>query len=207
MASDHAQHPVLVVHGLWDSAARTEPLVRGLRGQGLAQVSTFDLRPTTGSAPISELGRQVQVRVDALREEHGCNRIDLVGFSMGALAARYYLQRLGGRDHVRRFISISGPHAGTWMAFALPLEGIRQMRPGSDLLRDLEADQDPFGEVEVHCIYTSLDLMILPAKSSVLRHARTVHALRVPLHRWMLHDRGVHALVARLLTEGPAPAC
>ena len=194
-----AQLPVLVVHGLWDSRARIEPLVRGLQARGIADVVSFDLEPNTGRAPIAELGRQVQVEADALRERHGCERIDLVGFSMGALASRYFVQRCGGRDRVRRFVSISGPHAGTWTAFALPFEGVRQMRPGSPLLCDLDADVDPFGDVEVHCIYTSLDLMIVPATSSILRGAHSVHRLRVPIHRWMLHDRRVHDLVARLL--------
>jgi triacylglycerol lipase len=194
-----AQLPVLVVHGLWDSRARVEPLVRGLRSRGLTDVSSFDLKPNSGRAPIAELARQVQERADALLAKHACERIDLVGFSMGALASRYYLQRCQGRDHVRRFVSISGPHAGTWTAFALPFEGVRQMRPGSALLRDLDADSEPFGDVEVHCLYTSLDLMIVPATSSILRNAHSVHRLRVPIHRWMLRDRGVLDLVAGIL--------
>jgi len=194
-----AQVPVLVVHGLWDSRARIEPLVRGLRQRGIPDVSSFDLEPNTGRAPIAELGRQVQAQVDALRARRACERVDLVGFSMGALASRYYVQRCGGQARVRRFVSISGPHNGTWTAFALPFEGVRQMRPGSALLRELAADVDPFGAVEVHCIYTILDLMVVPASSSVLRGAHSVHRLRVPIHRWMLSDRGVLDLVARLL--------
>src|SRR4051794_3350044 len=129
MSSITAQLPVLVVHGLWDTEARIDPLVRGLRARGVEHVSSFDLEPNSGRAPIAELARQVKERADALLAKHACRQIDLVGFSMGALASRYYLQRCGGRDHVRRFVSISGPHAGTWMAFALPFEGVRQMRP------------------------------------------------------------------------------
>lgn len=174
-------------------------MLRGLSERGLGHVQGFDLKPADGSASIPELANQVKAQVDALREAHDCTRVDLVGFSMGALASRYYLQRCGGREHVRRFISISGPHAGTWTAYALPFEGVRQMRPGSALLRDLDADADPFGEVEVHCLYTILDLMIVPATSSVLRGARSIHRLRVPLHRWMIHDRRVLDLVARTL--------
>lgn len=194
-----AQLPVLVVHGLWDTEARIAPLVRGLRARGIEHVSSFDLEPNSGRAPIAELARQVKQRADALLARHARTQIDLVGFSMGALASRYYLQRCGGRDQVRRFVSISGPHAGTWTAFALPFEGVRQMRPGSALLRDLESDLDPFGDVEVHCIYTSLDLMIVPPTSSVLANAASVHRLRVPVHRFMLHDRGVLDLVAGIL--------
>ena len=44
-------------------------------------------------------------------------RLDIVGFSMGALASRHYIQRGAGKQRVRRFVSISGPHAGTLTAY------------------------------------------------------------------------------------------
>jgi triacylglycerol lipase len=174
-------------------------MARGLGARGIRALQSFDLDPADGRAPIPELARQVQIQVDAMLQRYGCPRIDLVGFSMGALASRYYLQRCGGRERVRRFVSISGPHAGTWTAYALPFAGVRQMRPGSELLRGLDADADPWGEVEVHCVYTSLDLMIRPPTSSILRGARATHCVRVPLHRWMIHDSAVLDLVARTL--------
>lgn len=193
------QVPVLLVHGLWDSLTRIEPLVQGLRARGFERIHGFDLRPSDGRAPISELARQVAEQVDTLRRDSGAAQVDLLGFSMGALAARCYLQRCGGREQVRRFISISGPHAGTWTAFALPYAGVRDMRPQSELLRALEADTDPFGNVEVHCIYTPYDLMIVPATSSILRQAHSTHRLPIPLHRWMIRDPRVWDLIAQLL--------
>jgi triacylglycerol lipase len=174
-------------------------ILRGLRARGIQHIHGFDLRPSDGRVPISELARQVAEHADALRRESDAQSIDILGFSMGALATRCYLQQAGGRQHVRRFISISGPHAGTWTAFGLPFAGVRDMRPQSALLRALEADIDPFGAVEVHCIYTPFDLMIVPATSSVLRGAHSVHRLPVALHRWMIRDPRVLDLVAQLL--------
>lgn len=194
-----SQPPVLLVHGIWDSRARIDPLARGLRSRGLPHVHSFDLKPNDGRASMAALADQIRAEADSLQKRSGSTQIDLVGFSMGALASRYYLQRCGGRDRVRRFVSISGPHAGTWLAYALPFEGARQMRPGSELLRALDADEEPFGAVEVHCVYTSFDLMIVPATSSVLRAAKAVHRLRVPLHRLMIQDPAVLDLVARTL--------
>jgi triacylglycerol lipase len=198
------QIPLLVVHGLWDSLLRIDPLVQGLRARGIERVMGFDLRPSSGRAPITELARQVAEHADMLRRETSAPQIDLLGFSMGALAARCYLQQGGGRVHVRRFISISGPHAGTLTAYALPFAGVRDMRPRSALLQALEADPDAFGSVEVHCIYTPLDLMIVPATSSILRAARSVHRVPIPLHRWMIRDPRVLDLAARLLTQPSA---
>jgi len=192
-------HPVLLVHGLWDSAARIAPLVRGLAARGVEPLATVDLRPNDGRAPIAALGEQVCVRADAVRAEYGCERIDLVGFSMGALACRYYLQRCGGIASTRRFISISGPHRGTLAAYALPFAGARQMRPGGALLCDLELDVAPFADVEVHCVYTPYDLMIVPATSALIAGARSVHRIPVPIHRMMLRDPRVLDIVARLL--------
>jgi triacylglycerol lipase len=189
---------VLLVHGLWDSSLRLAPLARGLRDRGIDPVVPMDI-PSAGRAEIAALGERVCARADALLAEYGAEQLDLVGFSMGALACRYYLQRCAGRERTRRFISISGPHHGTLTAYGLPLQGVRQMRPGSALLADLASDATPFGAVEVHCIYTPYDLMIVPSTSSVLPGARSVHRVPVALHRLMIHDRRVLDVVARLL--------
>ncbi len=189
---------MLIVHGLWDTATRVGPLADALRARGFERVFCMSM-PSLGRAPIPDLGERVRVAADQLRAECGTELIDLVGFSMGALAARYYVQRRGGRDRVRRFISISGPHQGTMTAYSLPFAGVRQMRPGSAVLRELDSDADPWGSVDVHCIYTPYDLMIVPATSSVLTGAKSVHRVPVAVHRWMVSDVRVHELVAGLL--------
>lgn len=190
--------PVLIVHGIWDSRARVRSLEHGLIARGFQHVRAFDMKPNDGRAPIAALAEQAKRAADALLEEHG-GPIDLVGFSMGALVARYYLQRLGGKASVRRFISISGPHRGTLAAYALPLAGLHDMRPGSALIRDLEADSDAFGGVEVHCLYTPYDLMIVPATSSVLPGARSVRRLELPMHRMMITRRAALDAIASAL--------
>jgi triacylglycerol lipase len=192
------QPPVLIVHGIWDSRSRVRSLEHGLVARGFAHVSAFDMTPNDGRAPIPVLAQQAKKHADALLEQHG-GPIDVVGFSMGALVSRYYLQRLGGRACVRRFVSVSGPHRGTLAAYALPLAGLRDMRPGSALIRELEADSEGFGGVEVHCLYTPYDLMIVPAQSSVLAGAKSVQRVGVPIHRMMITDRSALDAVASVL--------
>ena len=196
-----ANVPVLVVHGLWDSEARVQPLVQGLRARGITPITAFDLEPGDGRGPIPQLALQVRDQVVRLERAHNAELVDIVAFSMGALVSRYYMQRAGGRAHVRRFISISGPHRGTYTAYGLPLTGVRQMRPGSTLLEDLAADPEPFGSVRVHCIYTPFDLMIVPATSSILPQAQSVHRVPALVHRFMLSDGRVLDLTSRLLRD------
>ena len=191
---------VLLVHGIWDTAEQLEPLARALRSsEPHRRVESISLKPNDGSATIDVLASQVAeaaATMAALPE-----RVDLVGFSMGALACRYFVQRLGGRERVRKFVSLAGPHAGTWTAFATTKAGAKQMRPDSALLSELATDEDPWGPVEVHSFWTPFDLMILPARSGQLPHARSDERIAVALHRWMISDRRVLRRVCELLSS------
>lgn len=191
---------MLLVHGIWDTGAKLAILRRAIEAKG-RDVETIDLVPNDGRAPIRELAAAVAARVEQLRAKSETARVDLVGFSMGALVSRTYIQRLGGRDRVRRFVSISGPHRGTIDALFLPYAGTRDMRPGSALLRDLASDADPWGGVEVHVLYTPFDLMIVPARSSELRGARSTQRIPVAYHRLMIESPRATKAVADLLEE------
>lgn len=193
--------PVVVVHGIWDDARTVAPLVLALRRRGFSRVSAIELDPPWGTASIEELAGQLAEFVERARTQHAASHVDLVGFSMGALVSHAYLQLLDGHTRVSSFVSISGPHRGTLTAYALPLRGVRQMRPGSALLRALGDDVSHLSELAVHCLYTPFDSLIVPRESSVLRGARSVHRIPVALHQLMLRDRRVHELVASLLSD------
>ena len=185
--------PVLCVHGIWDKGSAFDALRRALRRRGFPEVAAPDLSPNDGSAEIEDLARQVAQAAARLG-----GPLDVVGFSMGALVSRYWLQRMGGREQVRRFISISGPHRGTLTARFSGKPGAVQMRQGSALLQELLADGDPWGRCEVHAFWTPFDLMILPAGSSGLPGARE-RRFNVPLHPLMLTDRKVISAVMEVL--------
>jgi triacylglycerol esterase/lipase EstA (alpha/beta hydrolase family) len=186
--------PVLCVHGIWDTSAVFSSMQAALRDRGFGQVVALDLVPNDGSADIPALAKQVAAAADAL----GGGPLDVVGFSMGALVSRYWLQRMGGRERVRRFISISGPHRGTITAMLSGKPGPKQMRPNSALLNGLFADQDPWGRCEVHAFWTPFDLIIVPSGSSALPGARE-RKFNVPFHPMMLSDRNVISAVAEVL--------
>lgn len=189
--------PVLLVHGIWDTGAKLAKMARALEAAGAPRAVSITLSKNDGSAPLRELAREVASAADALGP-----RIDLVGFSMGALVSRTYVQRLGGRERVRRFVSIAGPHQGTlWARAARPHAlGVRDMAPGSALLRDLERDADPWGPVEVHTLWTPFDLMIVPPRSSRLPRVVSDVTLPIPLHRSLAYDPRAVAHVVHVLS-------
>jgi triacylglycerol lipase len=199
MPTNRPVYPVLLVHGIDDTGRRLNKLRAFLLQKGLQPVTAMDIIPSDASISMSEMAAQVQAAVSSLCRETNVEKIDVVAYSMGALASRYFIQRLGGKNRVRRFISIAGPHHGTYTAYLRRNIGCRQMRPGSTFLREINSDIELWGETAVFSFYTPFDLMIFPAFSSRLPGAVNC-AFWVPVHPMMLSDTGVMRAVYRALS-------
>ena len=194
VAPDPALPPVVLVHGIFSSGGDMERLARHLRSQA-REVFQPTLTPNGGHAPIEELSRQLAVFV---AEKIGGRRFDLIGFSMGGLISRHYLQRLGGIERVGRFITMATPHHGTHMARCGNLPGWVQMRPGSEFLRDLASDADVLRGVNFTSLYTPLDAVIVPARSSVMPQARNLRVWAAMHPSFILSKRCIRAVATAL---------
>ena len=191
------QNPVLLVHGINDTGAVFNKMAFYLRQQGLS-VYTVDLIPNNGSEVLEKLAQQVANYVNDTFEV--ALPVDIVGFSMGGIVSRYYIQRLGGINKVQRFITISSPHKGTIIAYGTWLAGAVQMRPNSDFINDLNADFKMLKQLNFTSIWTPYDLMILPATSSRLGIGKEV-TIPVILHPLMLTDTRTLTIVADALID------
>ena len=189
------RNPVVLVHGIWNTAGIFSVLQRHLETLGW-KVYSLSMTPNNGDAPISMLAKQVAVFVEA--QLGASQRFDLVGFSMGGLVSRYYLQRLGGLARVQRFVSVSTPHQGTTLAYFSRRLGVRQMRPGSPLLRSLNTDIHQLETIRFFSFWTPFDLLILPPWSSDMGIGQ-VERLSVSAHNRMIQDRaGLNAIATAL---------
>lgn len=196
------RNPVILVHGFKDTAAKMQPLARALRKPGWT-VFTPTLTPSWGQASIEEMARQLADFIDANLPRHA--HFDLVGFSMGGIVSRYYLQRLGGLKRVDRFVAISVPQHGTWLAYLCPTKlfrwpGVAQLRPHSPFLNDLNSDADQLQRLQFTSFWTPLDLMILPASSSRMPFGRE-KKMWVVAHPLMVWQPGCHRAVVEALTK------
>ncbi|MBE9175625.1 triacylglycerol lipase [Synechocystis salina LEGE 06155] len=192
------RHPVVLVHGIYDTRAKFAAMVEFLT-QGGWSVHCLDLVPNDGSASLAVLATQVQQYIDQKFAPQ--QPVDLIGFSMGGLVTRYYLQRLGGVERVKRYITISAPNQGTLLGYSLPYQGVREMAWQSDFLRDLNRDYcQLLAELQVTVIWTPFDLMILPPSSSHLEIGQEI-ILPVLVHAWMVSDARCLAEVALALAK------
>lgn len=192
------RNPVLLIHGLYDTVAKFKELSSYLDQLGWS-VHSLNLQPNDGSASLNDLAQQVADYADRTFESG--QMIDLLGFSMGGLVTRYYLQRLDGVERVKRYITISAPNNGTLTAYSLSLKGITQMRMNSPFLQNLNQDHDQYlSRIQVTNIWTPYDLMILPAHSSKMGIGREI-SVPVAVHAWMPSDRRVMKLIASALSD------
>jgi triacylglycerol lipase len=190
-------NPIVLAHGMWDTAAVFEKLKPFLESRGF-QVYSLDMVPSNGEAPLEVLAGQLANFID--RTFPSDQPIDLLGFSMGGIVSRYYLQRLGGLDRTDRLVTVSSPHNGTTMAEFGFLPGAKQMRVGSEFLQDLNRDIDRLASIQFTSIWTPLDAIIVPAASSRVTVAANKTVL-VPWHKLMVYDRRSLSAIAQAFEQ------
>ncbi|WP_293332789.1 alpha/beta fold hydrolase [Microcoleus sp. CAWBG58] len=195
MNSSLDRNPVILIHGIWDTKTIFNKMSAHLTQLGWC-VHSLNLTPNDGSLGLDSLAKQL---ADYISETFDPEQaIDIVGYSMGGIVSRYYVQRLGGINRVQRFITISSPHKGTLTAYSLPLPGYLDMRPDSGLLRDLNQDVTVLKRINFTSMWTPFDIMILPSHSSQMPVGKEVK-INVMLHRQMVTEsQSINALVEEL---------
>lgn len=193
---------VVLVHGIFQNDWRCFGFLRhDLEKRGV-QCLVPHLKPSDGRDGLPALADQLKREIDAT---FGDERVVVIGFSMGGLVSRYYLQELGGAKRCEAFFSISTPHHGTQVANLGYGEGARQMRPGSDFLTTLEKSEHRLGKMPVVSYRTPADLIILPSSSSVWARAENL-SIPCPLHPLMTFSPRVRRDIIERLGLPPSQA-
>ena len=189
-----ARTPVVLVHGLVDNRSVFSVMSRSLRRRGFAHVGTWNYSPlltdiTSGATDLAE-------HVERICEQTGHDRVHIVGHSLGGLISRYYVQRQGGDRRVASLVTLGTPHAGSVWAHVVPTPLIRQLRPGSTVMREL-AEPAPDCRTPITAVYSDLDQVVVPTPSARCDHpdlaARNVlvHGvghLSLPRHRGVVDE-------------------
>ena len=177
----------VLVHGIFEDGTKLDKMKKRLESHGIECVCP-KLIHHDGTGGLDYLAAHLKQDID---EAFGPKEpIIVIGFSMGGLVSRYYLQELGGADRCATFITISSPHHGTNVAWTYYSKGAEQMRPGSDFLANLERTEHRLGKIPVVSYRTPMDLIILPTESSVWERADNVK-MPVALHPLMIRSEKV----------------
>ncbi len=198
--------PILLVHGMVDNRSIFTLLRRGLHRRGFGRVVTMNYSPLTSD--VRGAARRLAAHVERLCADTGYERVHIVGHSMGGLAARYYVQHLGGDARVHTVVTMGTPHGGTVMARVLPHPLLRQLRPGSDVLDELAAPA-PGCRTRMVAFWSDLDQMVVPQRNARIVHAdlharnvfvRGVGHMSLPINGRVVHE--ICATLAHLDSDG-----
>ena len=162
-----AHTPILLVHGLVDNRSVFTVLQRGLARRGFGRIDTLNY--PVGTKDIRVAAARLGAEVERIVAETGYERIHVIGHSMGGLIARYYVTRLGGDSRVHTLVTLGTPHGGSYLAHLWGSDLMRQLRPGSALLREL-ASPAPGCRTRFISYWSDLDQVVLPTGSAALHH-------------------------------------
>lgn len=173
--------PVIIVAGTFSPAIANEiALGNALHSAGHTHC-VFELKgdedfaDLPGTIHIDVSAAALKLFVDDVLEWAGTSKVDLVGHSQGALAARAYIKKFGGDETVGTMVSLAGPNQGTeftaLLAFADPLLApigvtcerlttCTQMTLDSDYVTDLNGSDMTPGDVDYYAFYTNNDQLV-----------------------------------------------
>jgi triacylglycerol lipase len=180
--------PLVLVHGMLDNSSVFQRLLEHLpHSQRPLLLPNLPLR--WGMTPIAESAALLDQHIQAA---FGPDQpVDLLGFSMGGVIARAWIQLLGGHRRTRRLTSVGSPHQGTLTAMPWPrrpLAGIADLKWGSPLLQELNGNLDTLKAIACCSFYSGIDLVVLPGWRAVLP-VGVQRMLPVWTHPQLLRDR------------------
>ncbi|QNI42624.1 alpha/beta hydrolase fold family protein [Synechococcus sp. A15-28] len=158
----------MLVHGLWDTPRVFHRLIQRI-DQPDRPLLAPHLPHGLGVVPLRELARRLDQHI--LQQFGRDTAIDLLGFSMGGVIGRIWLQELGGAARTARFFSVGSPQNGTLAALPVPrrlLAGVADMKPASDLLLQLNRQVGGLAPVTCRSYFCRWDLMVSPGWMAVL---------------------------------------
>lgn len=222
-SSGSPRDPVILVHGFTGCSGlevSMEPLANRLRSAGY-RTHLFGY-PDCGFGDIRDNAARLDVRIDQILASTGATQVDVVGWSMGGLVARYSAKHLGGADKMDSIITLGTPHYGTALAnvanffFLGNCVGVvacQQMSTGSAFLEELNAGPDAVDGVHLTAITTALDQVVVPFQNGQVRdgvagnftnaHLQSHCPLRVVGHIGLIADGSVADGVLDALAKRP----
>jgi triacylglycerol lipase len=188
-----ARIPVILVHGLVDNRSVFAVMRRSLRRRGFTQVCSWNYSPLLRD--VHHAAEALGQHIERVCLETGHDRVHVVGHSLGGLVARYLVQCLDGDRRVESLVTLGTPHGGSRWAHVMPTPLVRQLRPGSPLIRQLAAPA-PGCRTRVTAVYSNLD-QVVPGAAGRCDHpdlgarnvlVRGVGHLSLPIHRGVVDE-------------------
>lgn len=181
------RRPIVLIHGLWNSADVFKAIIKRLDEYDIEYYAPT-LIHNFGMISIIELARSLNSMI--LMKFGSEREIDILGFSMGGIIARYWIKNFLGYKRTKKFISIGSPHFGTLTAQMIPsypLKGISEMKVNSNLLIELLKDNSLLNDIDCVSFFTIWDLMVFPGWKACLPVGKKI-SLNIYKHKNLVRE-------------------
>jgi pimeloyl-ACP methyl ester carboxylesterase len=183
----------ILLDGLWGSPWRLRGMQRNLQSRNLGPVDIFSYN-SSGTIPLETLA-------DELAGFLGGAPARIVAHSMGGIITRLACQRHNTIQIVQAAL-LCVPHHGSALAGIIPFAGVRQLAPGSGVLKSLAAQE---WRIPTMTIWCPGDLLVVPGSSARWKKAIQEICCPIPLHNWPVISRHYHHRIADFfLSQGTA---
>ncbi len=181
------RNPIILIHGLWNNSSIFSSISSKLDDIGVEYFAPT-LKHSYGMTSLIYL---TNILNELILEKYGLEKkLDILGFSMGGIIGRYWLQKFNGYKRTRRFISIGSPHKGTFIAQLVPkfpFRGISEMKIKSKFLRELAKNDFLLDDIECINFFTYWDFMVFPSWWTNLNLGKKI-SVKVYKHRNLVRN-------------------
>lgn len=193
--------PILLIHGYIYRSGGWSYIHYHLKKAGYQNIYTLNL-----GSPLQSID-DYALKVKQLIEQIGSKEIILIGHSMGGLIAVYYDHTYAQPGSIKQVITLGSPLEGTEMGVLGLGDCAKEMRVGSNLLKNLSeyVSSTPY----LH-MGSKTDLLIRPWESALFYSSHSSHVQRQIFNsighlQLLFSKRIVDVLVAQLANNSINP--
>jgi len=158
-----AEQVIVLVHGY--TRSQTDWIWFRKQLKTNIPIYTANLSPKYGN--IHEMALSLATKIEAIKDETGCNNIIIIAHSMGGIVAHHYAHNLDTANRVSNIVAIGTPWYGTKLAFMEDSLNAQAIQPQSIFLNELR--QKIFNSpIKHYSIASRFDNMIYPWSSALL---------------------------------------
>ena len=162
----HGERPIILCHGYMHNRSAFLLMGHRLKQAGRNNVVAINFGPFSEEVP--HFAERLSEAVNLATVHSGCDKVDLVGHSMGGLVVRYYIEKLGGAASVNAAVTIGAPHRGTKTAALGIFKSSKQFRPDSSLITGFERPVAGSVAADMTAIRSDFDSIVLPSEAACL---------------------------------------
>ena len=195
---------VVLVTGVTIKAAWFDGIAARLQRDGFRTVMYEPPALLTGD--LFEASKEFGAFVERVQKESGDEKVDILAECTGGLIGRYYIQSLGGDQHVSRLVTFVSPQNGIGVvplvARMVGWPALYDLSPGSAFLRAVNDAPLP-KNVPITSIYTCNDEYIKPYRTAHIPGATNIEICGNGFvgHFQTMYDREIYMMMHDALVK------